>query len=167
MRDQNQRMQIRFLWLRSRMEVVGCAVIKKPDGSSRLCCNYKQLNKITVFDPEPMTSNEDVFCKLSGSKIYSKFDFSKEYYQIPMDENLKDLTTFICASGMYKYNVMPFGLVNSASSYNRLMRKVLEGSRNLESYVDGVLAHTVGWNQHMEVLRDFFKRVRPKKCSVE
>ena len=90
-----------------------------------------------------------------------------------MDENSKDLTTFICACRMYKYNVMPFGLVNSASSYNRLMRKVLQGSKNLESYVDDVLAHTEGWNQHVEVLVDFFERVRkahltlkPKKCSV-
>src|SRR6218665_1074329 len=99
-----------------------------------------------------MMSNEDVFSKLIGNKIYSKLDFSKRYYQIPMDENSKDLTTFICACRMYKYNVMPFGLLNSASSYNRLMRKVLQGSKNLESYVDDVLAHTEGWSQHVEVL---------------
>src|SRR6218665_2322533 len=73
-------------------------VIKKLDGSSRLCCNYKQLKKTPVFDPEPMMSNEDVFSKLSGSKFYTKFDFSEGYYQLPMDENSKDLTTFICAS---------------------------------------------------------------------
>lgn len=148
-------------------------VVKKPDGTSRLCCNYNQLNKVTVFDPEPMMSNEEVFNKLSGSKIYSKFDFSKGYWQIPMAEESKDLTTFICANGMFKFNVMPFGLVNSASSYNRLMRKVLAETRNLESYVDDVLAHTEGWDEHLRTLREFFERVRnahltlkPKKCSI-
>lgn len=89
-----------------------------------------------------------------------------------MAEDSKDMT-FICASRMHKYIVMLFGLINSASSYNHLMRKVLEGSKHLESYVDDVLAHTEGWNKHVEVLRDFFERVRrvhlklkQKKCSV-
>src|SRR6218665_1411373 len=83
-------------WINERSESACAAplvVVKKQDGSSRLCCNYKQLNKITVFDPEPMMSNEDVFSKISGSKVYSKFDFSKGYYQIPMEEKSKDLTT--------------------------------------------------------------------------
>jgi hypothetical protein len=148
-------------------------VVKKSDGSNRLCCNYKQLNKLTVFDPEPMMSNEDVFNKLSGSKIYSKFDFCKGYWQIPMAENSQDYTTFICANGMFKFKVMPFGLINSASSYNRMIRKVLYGTKNLESYVDDILAHTVEWDDHMKVLREFFQRVRkakltlkPKKCSL-
>src|SRR5678815_3278981 len=68
---------------------------------------------------------------------------------------------------------MPFGLINSASSYNRMIRKVLYGTKNLESYVDDILAHTVEWDDHMNVLREFFKRVRkakltlkPKKCSL-
>jgi transposase InsO family protein len=148
-------------------------VVKKSDGTNRLCCNYKQLNKVTVFDPEPMMSNEEIFNKLSGSKIYSKFDFCKGYWQIPMSQNSKDLTTFICANGMFKFNVMPFGLVNSASSYNRMIRKILYGTANLESYVDDILAHTQGWKEHMMTLRDFFERVRnahltlkPKKCSI-
>jgi hypothetical protein len=118
-------------------------------------------------------SNEEVFNKLSGSQVYSKFDFSKGYWQIPMAENSRDMTTFICASGMFKFNVMPFGLVNSASSYNRLIRKILSGTKNLESYVDDVLAHTRGWDEHLRTLKDFFDRVRkarltlkPKKCSL-
>jgi len=71
-------------------------VVKKSDGSNRICCNYKQLNKLTIFDPEPMMSKEDVFNKLSGSKVYSKFDFCKGYWQIPMKEEFKGMTTFIC-----------------------------------------------------------------------
>ena len=148
-------------------------VVKKTDGSNRLCCNYKQLNKITIFDPEPMMANEDVFNKLSGSKIFSKFDFCKGYWQIPMSESSKDLTTFVCANGLFRFLVMPFGLINSASSYNRMMRRLLEGLRHLESYVDDVLAHTKSWEEHLVALREFFERVRrakltlkPKKCQI-
>jgi len=148
-------------------------VVKKADGSNRLCCNYKQLNQVTIFDPEPMMANEDIFNKISGSKIFSKFDFCKGYWQIPVAEEAKDLTTFVCANGLFRFNMMPFGLVNSASSYNRMMRKLLDGLRNLESYVDDVLAHTKNWREHMTILRSFFQRVReanltlkPKKCQL-
>jgi len=51
-------------------------LVKKPDGSYRVCVNFKEL-KITVFDPEPMMSPDDIFPKLSGSQFYSTFDFCK------------------------------------------------------------------------------------------
>jgi len=52
-------------------------LVKKLDGSYRVCVNFKELNKITVFDPEPMMSPDDIFLKLSGSQYYSTFDFCK------------------------------------------------------------------------------------------
>src|SRR3984885_5176657 len=148
-------------------------VVKKADGTNRLCCNYKQLNKLTVFDPEPMMANDDIFVKLSGSKIFSKFDFCKGYWQIPMSEDSKDYTSFICKNGHFRFKVLPFGLINSASSYNRMMRKMLEGLRDLESYVDDVLAHTENWEDYLKTLERFFKRVseakltmKPTKCQL-
>ena len=70
-----------------------------------------------------------------------------------------------------RFKVMPFGMVNFGSTYNRMVRKLLEGAQDIESYVDDVLGHTRDWNKHM--LRDFFERVRranlclrPSKCKV-
>ena len=52
-------------------------LVKKPDGTYRTCVNFKEFNKITVFDPEPMMSADDIFPKLAGSRYYSTFDFCK------------------------------------------------------------------------------------------
>jgi len=114
--------------------------------------NFKELNKITVFDPEPMMSPDDIFPRLSGSKIYSSFDFCKGYYGIPMQEKPKDYTTFVCSRGLMRFKVMPFRMVNSGSTYNRMITKLLNGSHNLESYVDDVLSHSENWSKHMEIL---------------
>jgi len=122
--------------------------------------NFKELNKITVFDPEPMMSPDDIFPRLAGSKIYSSFDFCKGYYGIPVQEESKDYTTFVCSRGLMRFKVMPFGMVNSGSVHNRMIRKLLDGSNNLESYVDDVLGHTENWSKHMEILRDFCERVK-------
>jgi len=45
-----------------------------------------------------------------------------------------------------RFKVMPFGMVNSGSTYNRMIRKLLDGSHNLENYVDDVLVHSENWS---------------------
>jgi hypothetical protein len=87
-------------------------IVKKPDGKIRVCIDYRRLNKITVFDPEPIPTAESIFAKVNGNHFFSKFDLSNGYWQVPMRESDKDLATFICHRGLYRFNVMPFGLVN-------------------------------------------------------
>jgi len=65
-----------------------------------VCVNFKELNKITVFDLEPMISPDDIFPKLSGSQIYSTFDFSKGYWA---KEKSKDVTTFVTSRGLMRF----------------------------------------------------------------
>ena len=60
-------------------------LVKKADNTYRVCINFKELNKITVFDPQLMMSADDIFPKLAGSQIYSTFDFCKGYWA--MEEN--------------------------------------------------------------------------------
>jgi len=148
-------------------------LVKKPDGTYRTCVNFKELNKITVFDPEPMMSADDIFPKLAESCYYSKFDFCKGYWQISMEENSTDCTTFVNSRGLFRFKVMAFGLVNVGSTYNRMVRKLLDGANNLQSYVDDVIGHTKKWDEHIQTLRDFFERVKqgrlslkPSKCKI-
>jgi len=128
-------------------------LVKKPDGTYRTCLNFKEFNKITVFDPEPMMSADDIFPKLAGSRFYSTFDFCKGYWHIPMEENSKDCTTFVSSRGLFRLKVMPFGLVNAGSTYNRMVRKLLDGATSLQSYVDDVIGNTKNWDEHIQTLR--------------
>ena len=107
-------------------------------------------------------SPDDIFPKLAASEIYSTFDFCKGYWAIPMEEKSKDCTTFVSSSGLMRFKVMPFG--NSGSTYNRIIRKLLDGTQNLENYVDDVLGHTKSWAEHMKVLCDFLKECGKQVC---
>ena len=59
-------------------------MVKKKDGSNRVCVDFRKLNKITEVDEELMMTGEDLFCQPSGKKNLSKIDLTKEYWQIPV-----------------------------------------------------------------------------------
>ena len=148
-------------------------VVKKSDGSNRICIDYRNLNKITVFDNEPMNQTESIFAKLSGDQYFSKFDLSKGYYQVSMKPEDKELTAFVTHRGLYQFTVMPFGCVNAPATFSRIMRKLLTGTKNLDNYLDDVLSHTPTWKEQLEAIRLFLKRVRdanmtlrPSKCLL-
>lgn len=149
-------------------------LVAKPDKSIRVCVNYKALNSISQFDPEPMNSADDIFDKLGGSKYLSKFDMSKGYYAVKLTKDSQKFSTFTTSSrGLFQFTVMPFGLSSAPATFNRIMRKLLQDTSNLDSYLDDVLTHTGGWKSHTDAIRVFFTRVRegnlslkPSKCKI-
>ncbi|XP_069140237.1 uncharacterized protein [Argopecten irradians] len=148
-------------------------MVKKKDGTNRFCIDFRRLNRVTVFDAEPMPDTNNIFGRLAGARFFSKLDLSKGYWQVPMAESAKSKTAFITPQGLYQFRVMPFGLVNAPATFSRLMRKLLAGMDCLDNFIDDILIFTDTWEQHLEVLRELFGRLRkarltarPTKCSI-
>ena len=114
--------------------------------------DYRKLNKLTVFDPEPMPAAEDLFQKLSGDKYFSKIDLSKEYWQILIPEEDIPKTAFVTPDGSYEFLKMPFGMINSAATLKHGMKKLLKGLDNVDYYWDDILVHTRTWEEHLKAL---------------
>ena len=146
-------------------------IVKKKDGSDCICVDYRKLRKLTVVDPEPMITAEDLFQRLGKSKYYSKIDLSKGYWQIPVAEEDIEKTAFITPDGTYDFLRMPFGIKNSGATLVRGMRKILSGMNNADSYIDDLIIHTNDWQAHLQVLEELLRRLRkaglrvkPSKC---
>ena len=141
-------------------------IVRKKDGSNRICIDFRRVNKLSRFDSEPMIRPQDIFSRISQDKYYSKFDMTKGYWQIPMRKQDIAKTSFVTPDGCYEFVKMPFGLMNSGATFTRMMRRLLEGVRNVEHYIDDCLVHTESWEQHMETLKEFLGRVRRAKLTV-
>ena len=133
--------------------------------------DYRKLNKLTVFNPEPMTAAVDLFQKLNGDKIFSKIDLSKGYWQVTIPEVDISKPVFVTPDGSYEFLKIPFGMVNSAATLKRGMKKLLTGMTNVEVHWDDILVHTRTWEEHLKILRELFRRlaqvsmtIRPSKC---
>ncbi|XP_042878233.1 uncharacterized protein LOC122257193 [Penaeus japonicus] len=126
--------------------------VKKKDGTNRLCLDFRKINKITVFDAEPMPNQSAIMTKISNSKYFSKIDLSKGYWQIPLSEESRKVTAFQTSKGLLQFTVMPFGLINASATFNRLMRILFNDIENVETFVDDILIHTENWKDHIKTL---------------
>ena len=148
-------------------------LVKKPDGSNRFCVDYRKINQLTLFDAEPIPDQEELFTRLAHDHYFTKIDLSKGYWQVPMEESSKPLTSFITPDGLFQFKVMPFGLVNAPATFSRIMRRLLHKMDNVVNYIDDILIHTSSWEQHMNALKELFRRLRsanltarPSKCFI-
>lgn len=147
---------------------------KKSDGSLRMCCDYRALNKLTVKNKYPIPLVADCFDRLSQAKYFSKIDLRSGYWQVRIKEGDECKTTVVTRYGAYEFLVMPFGLTNAPATFSTLMNEVLHGFLDdfVVVYLDDIVIYSESMAEHLKHLRGVLARLRkhelyakPSKCS--
>ena len=150
-------------------------LVKKKDGSVRFCVDYRRLNDITEKDAYPLPRVADNLDALAGARLFSTLDLTSGYWQVEMDPDDAGKTAFCTRYRLYQWRVMPFGLCNAPSTFERLMEKVLAGLQWKIAllYLDDVIVFSSTVEQQLDRLRLVFERIRkanlqlkPKKCHL-
>lgn len=151
-------------------------LVRKKDGTTRFCVDYRQLNKITKKDSYPLPRIEDILDGLQGSLYRSVFDLVSGYWQIPVEPSDIEKTAFTTRScGTWEFTVMPFGLSNAPATFQRDMDLVLSGLTWVCTlvYMDDIIVYSPTFEQHLldmdkvfERLRDANMFIKPSKCFM-
>ena len=146
-------------------------IVKKKDGSNRICVDYRKFNKVTFVDLEPMKTSEGLFQRLGKSNYFSKIDLSKEYWQNSVAEKYAEKTAFDTPDGNCEFIRMPFGMKNSGATLVRGLRMLIFDFWNEDSYIDDLTVYTEDWDTHIRMLDKLMNRLqqatltaRPTKC---
>jgi hypothetical protein len=99
--------------------------VAKPNSSLRFCVDYRKLNSLTKKDQHLLPLIDETLARIANAKIFTKLDIRQAFHRIRIDADSEELTTFRTRYGMYKYQVLPFGLTNGPAIYQRYMNEVL------------------------------------------
>ena len=150
-------------------------IVRKKDGTIRLCIDYRKLNLRTIKDAHAIPRIDDTLHLLAGAKLFSKLDLKCGYWQVELKEDDKVKTAFqVGPLGFYECNRMPFGLCNAPATFQRLMERCM-GDMNLRDcliYLDDIIIFSSTFDEHLGHLEAVFKRLqehnlklKPSKCE--
>ena len=144
----------------------GMVVVPKRDGTVRICVDFKILNESVLREVFPIPKVDDTLAQLAGATIFSKIDANSGFWQIPLAEVSRPLTTFITPYGRYLFNKLPFGISCAPELFQLRMSKILEGLDGVVCQMDDVLVFGTTQEQHDQRLIATLERIKAAGVSL-
>ena len=144
-------------------------LVRKKDGSLRMCVDYRPLNSKTRKDAFPLPRIEESLDALSGARWFSTLDLASGYNQVPMAEKDRPKTAFCTPFGLFEFNRMPFGLCNAPSTFQRLMQRMFgdQQGQSLLLYLDDIVVYSSSVEQHLQRLEMVLGRLQKEGLKAK
>ena len=86
-------------------------MVPKPDGTFRMCVDYRALNDCTADASWPIPNIAEMLRRIGSQKpkIFGIMDLTQGYHQARLTFATRAYTAFITFSGVYQFTRLPFG----------------------------------------------------------
>jgi hypothetical protein len=138
-------------------------LVRKKDGSHRICVDFRELNKLMIKDHYPMPLIDDCLDRLQEKRYFTCLDLKNGFHHVKMEENSIKYTSFVTLMGQYEYLRMPFGLCNSpavSQQYVDSLFKPLVDANKVISYMNDIMIATWSIDDNPDVLGEVLNVLR-------
>ena len=144
-------------------------LVKKKDGGSRLCVDYRQLNKLTIKNKYPLPRIDDLMDQLHGASVFLKIDLRYGYHQILVKAKDVQKTAFRSRYGHYEYVVMPFGVTKAPALFMDYMNRIFHHflDKFVVVFIDDILIYSRAEEEHEEHLKMVLEILREKQVYAK
>ena len=143
---------------------------RKPGGGLRFCVDYRALNAITKKDRYPLPLINETLERISRAKWFTKLDVIAAFHKIRIAPGHEWMTAFRTRFGLFEWLVMPFGLANAPSTFQRYINWTLRDFLDefASAYLDDILIFTDGsLHRHREHVRRVLARLREAGLQID
>lgn len=146
-------------------------IVKKPNGSIRICLDPKDLNNAIKREHCQIPTFEEITSSLAGSTYFSTLDATNAFYQIKVDKESSKLLTFGTPFGKFRFLRLPYGIVNSSEIFQERFSKIFR-TIGVEIYIDDIIIHGKTKQEHderlsyvLETAKKFGVKFNYAKCN--
>ncbi|GJU42747.1 reverse transcriptase domain-containing protein [Tanacetum coccineum] len=125
-----------------------------------VCIDYRKLNDANRKDHFPLPFMDQMLKRLAGNEYYHLLDGFYVYFQIPIDLQDQEKTTFTCPYGTFAYRRMPFGLCNAPGTFQRCMMAIFHDmiEETMEVFMDDFSVFSDSFSSCLSHLDKMLKR---------
>lgn len=142
---------------------------------SRLCIDFRNLNKIVVPQSQPFPLIEDLMVNTRDCKFFSKLDINSAFWSIPLRISDKYKTAFVTQEGHFQWTCLPFGLKTAPAIFQRILCNIIRKHKLTTftvNYIDDILIFSKSFTDHIDHLTQLFQAIKKEgfklkfsKCS--
>ena len=132
-------------------------VPKDDDDEFRVTVDYRNLNMNLINSHHPIPRIDDLRASMNGSQYFSKLDLRQAYFQFPLSEESKKLTTFYANGRLLRLTRLPQGALPAASELNNALRQIFSSIPEAHAIHDDIIIATKTQEEHYDILLKTFE----------
>ena len=117
--------------------------VPQPDGCLQLCVDYRNLNKLTIWNKYPLRLMDGLRDRVAGGKGFTKLDLKHGYHLVQIRKRDEHKMGFCTRYRQYEYKLMPFALIHPPARFQTIINKILREflDQGVVVYLDHILIY--------------------------
>lgn len=148
--------------------------IFKANGDMRICVDMRRANMAIRRENYPLPTFDSFLTRFKTAKYFSRLDLKNAYHQLELDDESREITTFISHKGLFRYKRLLFGVNSAPEIFQRVFESLLAPCRNCLNYMDDIVVYGSSELEHdgcLKAVQEILKKnnvlLNDEKCVIK